>query len=1061
MKMLHYAALEPVQRLRPLQSQAYESLKPSLNYLRAAIRAALDRQTRYRVGWERPEIRRPIRLSPMDSVFEVRPLDGRFVVTGLPVPESALTLPPKLIVQWTTFLDLLTVEVVDGRVLVTLDSPPAEEAELSWAGVPVQIAPAAVAPPPREAFDSLGQPLDFVDVRSLPEGGYRVVVAGAKHERIFNREGEPLAARRVPWNDSLRSIDGAGSPLTFAESLEFDLPELPTRPVLRGDNGVRFAWEPVQKGRPVHGEWVQLVPLSDADGDVGVDPRAAFCEEGVREVRIEGRPPVSLRVNGYNRESWQIALERLPPDGAVLQLSVNVHNLRRQREAVETLCHAPQPHHRGLLRLLESPTHAAWPSVGPAPVDEWHLLTDPSTDGTAQQREFVERALATPDFAFLEGPPGSGKTHAICELVLQLIEQGLRVLLCSTTHVAVDNVLERLVGQFADVEAVRIGDVERVDERVRSCQLGARIDALLEAWPADERTDAERRRAAESLTLAAANLTCGTTTGILAHPLLRQAGGGDAHFDVLILDEASKTTFQEFLVPAIHARRWIVVGDVRQLPPFTERHDLEASLEELSDGEAKRLTTAYQRGLLLWFRLTSRLGLPGQLRWLVCEDDAVLDAIVAEAEARAGQADPQPTIVRIVGRTARNARELSTASLGEPTALRLFAADWVLVSPQLLTACEARLPPDLLSLGPAPGSALREYRQAHWRPRNETLRHEVKERGKTFTTVQALQEENRAFLSERTWPGEVGWRLGRFQQLSQAKNAEPQERIGRDIARLSPQAPALSDWTRRAMFDLLDVGMRSIIESLRLGRPEHGARRESALTEALPEEVWRDRAVLLSFQHRMDPEISRFPREVFYEDKALRDANTLSRRAPFFFGGFPSRRTWIDVDGRESRGANLDEIRAIRAVLERWRRECPGARPDGRPWEIACLAFYNRQELALRDMLREVTGQRSRQTRFELPHTELVCATVDRFQGREADLVLLSLRNTNSRRIGHLDSPNRMNVALTRGRRQLLVVGRNATFRDCGFDELEALAKDTLCLNSSAAMSGRAGPVRH
>jgi superfamily I DNA and/or RNA helicase len=40
------------------------------------------------------------------------------------------------------------------------------------------------------------------------------------------------------------------------------------------------------------------------------------------------------------------------------------------------------------------------------------------------------------------------------------------------------------------------------------------------------------------------------------------------HWDVLIVDEASKTLIQEFMVPALMAKRWIVVGDVRQLPPF-------------------------------------------------------------------------------------------------------------------------------------------------------------------------------------------------------------------------------------------------------------------------------------------------------------------------------------------------------------------------------------------------------------------------------------------------------------------------------------------------------------
>ena len=53
----------------------------------------------------------------------------------------------------------------------------------------------------------------------------------------------------------------------------------------------------------------------------------------------------------------------------------------------------------------------------------------------------------------------------------------------------------------------------------------------------------------------------------------------------------------------------------------------------------------------------------------------------------------------------------------------------------------------------------------------------------------------------------------------------------------------------------------------------------------------------------------------------------------------------------------------------------------------------------------------------------LVVNSSDRFQGQEADVVFLSLRNGS--RIGFLDSPSRMNVALTRAREMRIVVGHH------------------------------------
>lgn len=85
----------------------------------------------------------------------------------------------------------------------------------------------------------------------------------------------------------------------------------------------------------------------------------------------------------------------------------------------------------------------------------------------------------------------------------------------------------------------------------------------------DEQTD--RTKAIETVSKAlssAINLVCSTTTGIGGTP-----GYQDLDYDTLIVDEASKVTTAEFLIPAIRARRWILVGDERQLPPYVESRD--------------------------------------------------------------------------------------------------------------------------------------------------------------------------------------------------------------------------------------------------------------------------------------------------------------------------------------------------------------------------------------------------------------------------------------------------------------------------------------------------------
>ena len=60
------------------------------------------------------------------------------------------------------------------------------------------------------------------------------------------------------------------------------------------------------------------------------------------------------------------------------------------------------------------------------------------------QAEAIRHGLSDAPLLLLKGPPGTGKTTVIVELIRQAVRQGKRVLLTSQTHQAVDNVLERL-----------------------------------------------------------------------------------------------------------------------------------------------------------------------------------------------------------------------------------------------------------------------------------------------------------------------------------------------------------------------------------------------------------------------------------------------------------------------------------------------------------------------------------------------------------------------------------------------------------------------------------------
>jgi superfamily I DNA and/or RNA helicase len=214
-----------------------------------------------------------------------------------------------------------------------------------------------------------------------------------------------------------------------------------------------------------------------------------------------------------------------------------------------------------------------------------------------------------------------------------------------------------------------------------------------------------------------------------------------------------------------------------------------------------------------------------------------------------------------------------------------------------------------------------------------------------------------------------------------------------------------------------------------------------ALTDGLPQTVLFERMVSLSFQHRMHPDISAFPRKQFYEDVLLKDASRMRENRAWSYMRYARRAAWLDISperkgrGRSSQGnRNLAEVEAVMAELTefvKWAATAPHPRsrkgPQA-PWEVAVLTFYRSQEKELRLRLQDMSGQRGNTRNFQLPgengRVHVTLCTVDRFQGHEADLVLLSFVKSGSS--GFLNSPNRLNVALTRARYQLVLIGHRS-----------------------------------
>jgi hypothetical protein len=310
-------------------------------------------------------------------------------------------------------------------------------------------------------------------------------------------------------------------------------------------------------------------------------------------VSAGGGTPGGIRLRGVVCERTEthlrVAVDAPPPDERSWTVE-RVHDevaLRRMREAVERARAAGRGRLAELRAVLLGESAARFDPVGSlAPLD-------PSLDRS--QREAVELALAAQDVAIVHGPPGTGKTTALVELIRQAVRRGERVLACAPSNLAVDNMLERLIA--AGERTVRLGHPERVLPQLRERTLDAQVERhpdvrlarqlarrsreafrrasrFTRAAPLpgqrrgmrqearDLRADARRleEQAIESV-LDSATVLCATTTG-LDPDLLR-----GRRFDLAVIDEACQSTEPGCWIPLAMAGRLVVAGDHFQLPP--------------------------------------------------------------------------------------------------------------------------------------------------------------------------------------------------------------------------------------------------------------------------------------------------------------------------------------------------------------------------------------------------------------------------------------------------------------------------------------------------------------
>lgn len=232
----------------------------------------------------------------------------------------------------------------------------------------------------------------------------------------------------------------------------------------------------------------------------------------------------------------------------------------------------------------------------------WHMpvpvITPLNAGLNPSQVEAIQFALASKDLALIHGPPGTGKTTTVVELILQAIERyACKVLVCAPSNIAVDNVLEKLATTCSKLKKklnlVRLGHPARVMPQILRYCLDAKIEmaegtelvqdirkevsGMEKQWQKTReksvRSQLRREMKANRKEMRVreqkvvrdivhqSNVVFATNVGA-ASKLLK-----DVTFDLVIIDEAAQALEASCWIPILKAKRCVLAGDHLQLPP--------------------------------------------------------------------------------------------------------------------------------------------------------------------------------------------------------------------------------------------------------------------------------------------------------------------------------------------------------------------------------------------------------------------------------------------------------------------------------------------------------------
>ena len=790
-------------------------------------------------------------------------------------------------------------------------------------------------------------------------------------------------------------------------------------------------WTANQLRQAASGE-MQLEADAEVPDALTSDADANHPEPASRSLRQEdSRPAFRGRFAGADRGCVRLRptsqdTETEPPEQGYIYISLrgDLARIRRRREAHERIVKTNTPIPQLLLLLENRPVPLrrmqAIEPLSPAAKAKFR-----NSSPTLRQVEAIRVALNTPDIAVIQGPPGTGKTRTIAAIVERLTENSKkeyalfdRVLLTSFQHDAVENVAA--MTDIRGLPAMKIGRRSGDQSEDLTVQIwGQRIAAALEADLAGSQ-EMPLRRLLETVRI--------------RHAAYVQSPGTDAEAARILLE--MRDLVRPHLPAALVDRIASVVERLR-LGTAGLDADREDALVAARSLRVKPEAFMDDGPRMAWRALERLSSGP----WLTPDDRALLQ------KAKDWQSGNPPSFLpEMDALRDRLLDALQTKT--PPSRTPLVSAEVVEVLDQLSSTLE-NLTRNSVDEGAS--LAIEQLIQDL-----KTDPHGVREAIERYTVVlaatcqQAVSNRMIDLLDDDI----------EFENVivDEAARANPLDLLI-PISRAARRIILVGD--HRQLPHLLEPEVereleQSVSEETRVHIRQSLFERLFLHVKSLEAQDGIKRWVTLDTQYRMHPVLGAFVSDAFYKphNEAFGSPDSATENPAFAhsLGGQYEGRlaVWKDIPfsaGEEERSGyswrRRSEANWIAKETRKLLEEAPRL-------SVGVISFYTAQVDAIMDAMRQVgltaftdegelviaDAWRTTSNAHGEPCERLRVGTVDAFQGKEFDIVILSVTRSNRlspadekgnrRRFGHLLLENRLCVAMSRQKRLLIVVGDTA-----------------------------------